>query len=64
LRDLIDGMMVDALRSVAARMTMDELHENRAHFVAEVIAKSKKERAAIDADSEVSVRRASMEASR
>ncbi len=112
LRNLIDGMMVDALRSVAARMTMDELHESRAQFVvevrdmlretlmryglqldsvsltaldqtpfaaldennafnavgmrklAEVIAKSKKERAEIDADSEVSVRRASMEASR
>ncbi|MCO4825713.1 MAG: flotillin [Amylibacter sp.] len=112
LRNLIDGMMIDALRSVAARMTMDELHENRAQFVsevrsglketlsryglqldsvsltaldqtpfssldennafnavgmrklAEVIAKSKKERAEIDADSEVSVRRASMEASR
>jgi len=112
LRNLIDGMMVDALRSVAARMTMDELHENRASFVAEVreglkdtlnryglqldsvsltgldqtpfsaldennafnavgmrklaevIAKSKKERAEIDADSEVSVRRAAMEASR
>mgnify|MGYP000390945348 CR=1 FL=1 len=29
-------LMVDALRSVAARMTMDELHENRAIFVAEV----------------------------
>ena len=104
--------MVDALRSVAARMSMDELHENRTQFVsevgdglkeilsryglqldsvsltgldqtpfsaldennafnavgmrklAEVIAKSKKERAEIDADSEVSVRRASMEASR
>lgn len=112
LRGLIDGMMVDALRSVAAKMTMDELHENRATFVrevremlldtlaryglqldsvsltaldqtpfaaldennafnavgmrklAEVIAKSKKERAEIDADSEVSVRRAAMEASR
>ena len=112
LRGLIDGMMVDALRSVAARMTMDELHENRAQFVrevremlvgtleryglqldsvsltaldqtpfaaldennafnavgmrklAEVIAKSKKERAEIDSDSEVSVRRASMEAQR
>ncbi|MDA8526079.1 SPFH domain-containing protein [Planktomarina temperata] len=112
LRNLIDGMMVDALRSVAARMTMDELHENRAQFVAdvrdglkdtlaryglqldsvsltgldqtpfsaldennafnavgmrklaEVIAKSKKERAEIHADSEVSVRRAAMEASR
>ncbi|MDC1274729.1 SPFH domain-containing protein, partial [Planktomarina temperata] len=112
LRNLIDGMMVDALRSVAARITMDELHENRAQFVAdvrdglkdtlaryglqldsvsltgldqtpfsaldennafnavgmrklaEVIAKSKKERAEIHADSEVSVRRAAMEASR
>ena len=112
LRELIDGMMIDALRSVAARMTMDELHENRAAFVAEVremlgdtmtryglqldsvsltaldqtpfasldennafnavgmrklaevIAKSKKERAEIDADSDVSVRRAAMEASR
>lgn len=112
LRNLIDGMMVDALRSVAAQMTMDALHENRADFVhqvramlaetlgryglqldsvsltaldqtpfaaldennafnavgmrklAEVIAKSKKERAEIDADSEVSVRRAAMEAAR
>ncbi|MEL7117568.1 MAG: SPFH domain-containing protein, partial [Pseudomonadota bacterium] len=112
LRGLIDGMMVDALRSVAAKMSMDELHENRAEFVhqvremlvetlaryglqldsvsltaldqtpfaaldennafnavgmrklAEVIAKSKKERAEIDAESEVSVRRAAMEAAR
>ena len=112
LRGLFDGMMIDSLRSVAARMSMDELHENRATFVAqvrelladtlgryglqldsvsltaldqtpfasldennafnavgmrklaEVIAKSKKERAEIDADSEVSVRRAAMEASR
>jgi uncharacterized membrane protein YqiK len=112
LRSLIDGMMVDALRSVAARMTMDELHENRSTFVtevrdslkdvlsryglqldsvsltaldqtpfsaldennafnavgmrklAEVIAKSKKERAEIDADAEVSVRKAAVDASR
>ena len=112
LRSLVDGMMVDGLRSVAAKMTMDELHENRSQFVsevrdrlndtlsryglqldsvsltgldqtpfaaldennvfnavgmrklAEVIAKSKKERAEIDADSEVSVRRAAMQASR
>jgi uncharacterized membrane protein YqiK len=110
LSGLIDGMLVDALRSVAAKITMDELHENRATFVAdvremlldtlsryglqldsvsltaldqtpfaaldennafnavgmrklaEVISKSKKERAEIDADSEVSVRRAAMEA--
>lgn len=112
LRALVDGMMIDALRSVAARMTMDELHENRAAFVAEVreslkdvlarygleldsvsltaldqtpfasldennafnavgmrklaevIANSKKERAEIDADAEVSVRKAAMEAAR
>jgi len=112
LRELVDGMMVDALRSVAARMTMDELHENRSTFVtevrdslkdvlsrygleldsvsltaldqtpfsaldennafnavgmrklAQVIADSKKQRAEIDADAEVSVRRAAMEASR
>lgn len=112
LRELIEGKLVDALRSVAARMTMDELHEQRSEFVsqvadqlgtplmrnglalesvslsaldqtafssldennafnavgmrklAEVIAKSKKERAEIDADAEVSVHRSSMEASR
>ncbi len=112
LRTLLDGMMVDGLRSVAARMTMDELHENRAQFVhevrdmlgdtlaryglqldsvsltsldqtpfnaldennafnavgmrklAEVVAKSKKERAEIDATSEVSVRKAAMLATR
>ena len=112
LRELIEGKLVDALRSVAARYTMDELHENRGGFVtevrdalveslarngleldtvsltaldqtpfgaldennafnavgmrklAEVIARSKKERAEIDADAEVSVRRAAMEANR
>jgi uncharacterized membrane protein YqiK len=112
LRALVDGMMVDALRAVAARMTMDELHENRAAFVtevreslkevlgryglqldsvsltaldqtpfsaldennafnavgmrrlAEVIATAKKQRAEIDADAEVFVRRAAMEAAR
>lgn len=112
LKALIDGMMIDALRSVAAQMTMDELHENRSTFVrevrdalketlanyglqldsvsltaldqtpfaaldennafnavgmrklAEVIAKSKKERAEIEGDSQVSVARAAMEAQR
>ena len=112
LRDLIEGKLIDTLRSVAARMTMDQLHEQRADFVsdvterlveplmrnglalesvslsaldqtpfsaldennafnavgmrklAEVIAKSKKERAEIDADAEVSVHRSSMEASK
>lgn len=112
LKDLIDGMMVDALRSVAAQMTMDELHEDRAEFVrevretlkptleryglqldsvsltdldqtpfsaldennafnavgmrklAEVIAKSKKERAKIEGDSTVAVRQISMDTGR
>ena len=112
LRELIEGKLIDALRAVAARFTMDELHENRGRFVAEVrdslldslsrnglaldsvsltamdqtpfkaldennafnavgmrklaevIAKSRKERAEIDADAEVSVRRAAMEATR
>ncbi len=112
LKALLDGMMIDALRTVAAKMTMDELHENRAAFaaevqaaltdplsnyglqldsvsltaldqtpfsaldennafnavgmrkLAEVIAKSKKERAEIESESDVSVRRAAMEASK
>ncbi|WP_299407346.1 flotillin domain-containing protein [uncultured Roseobacter sp.] len=112
LREMIEGKLVDGLRAVAAQMTMDELHENRAEFVqevqnavsedllknglelesvsltaldqtpfealdennafnavgmrklAEVIATSKKERAQIDADADVSVRRAAMEAER
>ena len=112
LRDMIEGKLVDGLRAVAAQMTMDELHENRAEFVqevqnavsedllknglelesvsltaldqtpfealdennafnavgmrklAEVIALSKKERAEIDADADVAVRRAAMEAER
>ncbi|MBB5514810.1 putative membrane protein YqiK [Rubricella aquisinus] len=112
LREMIEGKLIDGLRSVAARMTMDELHENRAEFVqevqnavsedllknglelesvsltaldqtpfealdennafnavgmrklAEVIALSKKERAQIDAEADVAVRRAAMEAER
>lgn len=112
LRALIEGMFVDALRKVAARMTMDELHEARAEFVAdvrdslegslgryglqldsvsltaldqtpfgaldennafnavglrklaEVIATSKKERAEIEGETQVSVRRSAMEAAR
>ncbi|MEM9583862.1 MAG: flotillin domain-containing protein [Pseudomonadota bacterium] len=110
LREMIEGKLIDGLRSVAARMTMDELHENRSEFVqevqnaisedllkngleleavsltaldqtsfdaldennafnavgmrklAEVIANSKKERAQITADADVSVRRSEMEA--
>ena len=110
LREMIEGKLVDGLRAVAAQMTMDELHENRADFVqevqnavtedllknglelesvsltaldqtpfealdennafnavgmrklAEVIAKSKKERAEIDAEADVAVAQAAMEA--
>jgi len=36
LHELIDGKLIDTLRSVAAQMTMDELHENRGEFVTEV----------------------------
>lgn len=112
LREMIEGKLIDSLRSVAAKMTMDQLHENRADFVqevqntvsedltknglslesvsltaldqtpfealdennafnavgmrrlAEVISKSRKERANIEAEAEVAVRRAEMEASR
>jgi flotillin len=110
LREMIEGKLVDGLRAVAAKMSMDELHENRAEFVqevqntvsedllknglelesvsltaldqtpfealdennafnavgmrklAEVIATSKKERAEIEAQADVAVRRAAMEA--
>lgn len=110
LREMIEGKLIDGLRAVAAQMTMDELHENRAEFVqevqnavtedllknglelesvsltaldqtpfealdennafnavgmrklAEVIAKSKKERAEIDAEADVAVAQAAMEA--
>ncbi|MBF9036399.1 flotillin [Rhodobacterales bacterium HKCCE2091] len=36
LRELIEGKLIDGLRAVAAKMTMDDLHENRAEFVQEV----------------------------
>lgn len=32
LRDIVEGRLVDALRAVAARMTLDEIHEGRAEF--------------------------------
>lgn len=110
LRSLLDGMVIDALRSEAAKESMDHLHENRGAFVAdvqkalteplakfglemdsvsligldqtpfaaldennafnavgmrklaEVIAKSRKERAEIERNSDVSVTQTSMEA--
>ena len=112
LRDLLEGIFVDALRSVAATRSMDELHEGRADFMAriretvapqvtgyglqldavaltaldqtpfaaldennafnaeglrklaQVIAQSKRERAEIEGETQVSVRRAAMEAAR
>ena len=112
LREMIEGKLVDGLRSVSARMTMDELQEYRSDFVqevqnavssdllknglelesvsltaldqtpfealdennafnavgmrklAEVIAQSKKERAEIEAQADVAVRRSAMEAER
>ena len=36
LTELIEGKFVDALRLVAAEMTMEDLHEKRGHFVKEV----------------------------
>lgn len=112
LREMIEGKLIDSLRAVAAQMTMDELHENRAEFVqqvqntvsedllknglmlesvsltaldqtpfdaldennafnavgmrklAEVIANSRMERAEIEAQADVNVRRSAMNAER
>ena len=36
LKDLVEGKFVDALRAVAAEMTMEELHEQRVSFVQKV----------------------------
>lgn len=36
LKDLVEGKFVDALRSVAAEMAMEELHEQRVSFVQKV----------------------------
>ncbi|MBK2267824.1 flotillin family protein [Francisella philomiragia] len=36
LKELVEGKFVDALRSVAAKMSMEELHEQREDFVKEV----------------------------
>ncbi len=36
LKELVEGKFVDALRSVAAGMTMNQLHEQRAEFVQQV----------------------------
>lgn len=36
LREMIEGKLIDGLRAVAAKMTMDGLHENRSDFVQQV----------------------------
>ncbi len=36
IKDIVEGKLVDALRAVAARRTMDELHEGRSEYVREV----------------------------
>jgi len=112
LEEILEGKLVDAMLSVAARYTMDELQDNRAAYVAEVtdmlgsnlaqnglmlesmsltkidqtpfhaldennafnalgmrrlaeiIAVNKKERAVIEADSEVSVRQSQLDATK
>lgn len=112
LAELIEGKLVDAMQNVAARQTMDSLHENRADYVrdisaevapnlaqnglqlesvsltrldqtpfhalsednafnavgmrrlAEVIASNRKQRAAIEADAEVSVRQSQLDATK
>lgn len=112
LQALVEGMLVDALRSVAAGMSLDDLHDDRAGFVAavrvrlgevfaryglrldavsltsldqtpfsaldennafnavgmrklaEVIARSKKDRAQTDAEAQVAVRKVAVAASR
>src|SRR5213075_1849866 len=38
VRELLEGKFVDALRSVAAEMTMDEMHEKRGEYVKRVRA--------------------------
>ncbi|MCI0507304.1 MAG: flotillin family protein [Gammaproteobacteria bacterium] len=37
LKNLVEGKFVDALRSVASQMAMEELHENRVGFVQKVL---------------------------
>jgi uncharacterized membrane protein YqiK len=40
LRDLVEGKFVDALRTVAAEMTMEQLHEKRGEYVKRVKAQA------------------------
>ena len=36
LKELVEGKFVDALRTVAAEMTMEEMHEKRGDYVKRV----------------------------
>lgn len=36
LREMVEGKLVDGLRAVAAKMNLDDLHENRSNFVQQV----------------------------
>lgn len=40
VRDLVEGKFVDALRTIAAEMTMEELHEKRGEYVKRVKAQA------------------------
>ena len=39
LKELVEGKFVDALRTVAAEMTMEEMHEKRGEYVKRVKAR-------------------------
>ena len=39
LKEVIQGRLTDALGAVAASMTMDQIHENRAKFISDVVAR-------------------------
>lgn len=43
LKSLIDGKLIDSLRNVAAKMSLEELHSNRDEFVQEVKAVANEE---------------------
>src|SRR5580765_3321856 len=69
VRNLLEGRFIDAIQATAAGLTMDSLHDRRAEFVRtiresvrEILAHSKKKRAEIEADADVSVRQTQLEA--
>ena len=36
LKEVIQGKLIDAMSTVAASMTLDEIHEGRQHFISQV----------------------------